>query len=162
MRSQQDPYDQNTFVAPCCTAAYRSSFQQFSDVTITDFDNDQIQQFIQRWFNSKLDQEADSANEYWQLLQQPENKAAKELAQTPLLLTFLYLIYEREQTLPNRRSPLYGRALNILSATTIGITTPLCCRLADRFSSNRSLRNTSAPASDAAPLRIMPESTSPQ
>ena len=107
-------YDKNTFVASCRTAAYRSSFQQFSDVTIADFDDAQIEQFIQRWFNSKLDQEADTANEYWQLLQQPENEAAKELSQTPLLLTFLCLIYEREQTLPNRRSTLYGRALNIL------------------------------------------------
>lgn len=107
-------HDKNTFVASCRTAAYRSSFQQFSDVTIADFDDDQIQQFIQRWFSSNLDQEADTANEYWQLLQQPENNAAKELAQTPLLLTFLCLIYEREQTLPNRRSTLYGRALTIL------------------------------------------------
>ncbi|EKU97607.1 putative NTPase (NACHT family) [Leptolyngbya sp. PCC 7375] len=107
-------HDKNTFVASCRTAAYRSSFQQFSDVTIADFDDDQIQQFIQHWFNSKLDQEAGTANEYWQLLQQPENKAAKELAQTPLLLTFLCLIYEREQTLPNRCSTLYGSALNIL------------------------------------------------
>ncbi|MEM9006225.1 MAG: NACHT domain-containing protein [Cyanobacteria bacterium P01_F01_bin.86] len=107
-------HDKNTFVASCRTAAYRTSFQQFSDVTIADFDDDQIEQFIQRWFNSQLDQEADTANEYWQLLQQPENNAAKELAQTPLLLTFLCLIYEREQTLPNRRSTLYGRALNIL------------------------------------------------
>ncbi|NEQ54202.1 MAG: NACHT domain-containing protein [Leptolyngbya sp. SIO3F4] len=107
-------HDKNTFIASCRTAAYRSSFKQFSDVTIADFDDDQIEQFIQRWFNSDLDQEADTANEYWQLLKQPENKAAKELAQTPLLLTFLCLIYEREQTLPNRRSTLYDRALNIL------------------------------------------------
>ncbi|MEL6402098.1 MAG: NACHT domain-containing protein [Cyanobacteria bacterium J06626_4] len=107
-------HDKNTFIASCRTAAYRSSFQQFSDVTIADFDDEQIQQFIERWFNSKLDQEADTANEYWQLLQQPANEAAKELAQTPLLLTFLCLIYEREQTLPNRRSTLYGSALNIL------------------------------------------------
>ena len=107
-------FDRNTFVASCRTAAYRSSFKQFTDVTIADFDDAQIEQFVQRWFNSVLDQKADTAKQYWQLLQQPENKAAKELAQTPLLLTFLCLIYEREQALPNRRSTLYGRALNIL------------------------------------------------
>ena len=107
-------YDKNTFVTSCRTAAYHSSFQQFSDVTIADFDDDQIEQFIQRWFNSKLDQEAETANHYWEQFQNPENQAAKELAQTPLLLTFLCLIYEREQELPNQRSTLYGRALNIL------------------------------------------------
>ncbi|MEM9091938.1 MAG: NACHT domain-containing protein [Cyanobacteria bacterium P01_F01_bin.53] len=107
-------HNENTFVASCRTAAYRSSFQQFLDVTIADFDDGQIEQFIQRWFNSQLDTEADTANRYWELLQHPNNKAAKELAQTPLLLTFLCLIYEREQRLPNKRSTLYGRALNIL------------------------------------------------
>ena len=107
-------YRKNAFVASCRTAAYHSSFKQFSDVTIADFDNKQIEQFIRRWFNSRLDQEADTANQYWQELKQPENKAAKELAQTPLLLTFLCLIYEREQELPNQRSTLYGRALDIL------------------------------------------------
>ncbi|NEQ49548.1 MAG: NACHT domain-containing protein, partial [Leptolyngbya sp. SIO3F4] len=107
-------YDKNTFIASCRTAAYHSSFRKFTDVTIADFDDAQIEQFIQRWFSSKLDQEADTANQYWQLLQRPENITAKELSQTPLLLTFLCLIYEREQTLPHRRSTLYGRALNII------------------------------------------------
>ena len=107
-------YQKNAFVASCRTAAYHSSFKQFSDVTIADFDDEQIEQFIRRWFNSKLDQEADTANQYWQELQQPQNDAAKELAQTPLLLTFLCLVYEREQTLPSKRSTLYERALNIL------------------------------------------------
>ena len=107
-------YDKNTFVTSCRTAAYHSSFEQFSDVTIANFDDEQIEQFIQRWFNSELDEDADTANRYWQLLKRPQNKAAKELAQTPLLLTFLCLVYEREQTLPSKRSTLYGRALNIL------------------------------------------------
>ncbi|NEQ50577.1 MAG: histidine kinase [Leptolyngbya sp. SIO3F4] len=107
-------HDKNTFVASCRTAAYHSSFKQFSDVTIADFDDEQIEQFIQRWFSSKLDQDVNTANQYWKQLKKPENKAAKELAQTPLLLTFLCLIYEREQELPNQRSTLYGRALDIL------------------------------------------------
>ncbi|MFG6105611.1 NACHT domain-containing protein [Leptothoe sp. EHU-05/26/07-4] len=105
-------HDKNTFIASCRTAAYRSSFQQFTDVTIADFDDEQIEQFTQRWFNSELDQQTDTANKYWKLLQQSNNKAVKELAHTPLLLTFLCLVYEREQTLPNRRSTLYGRALS--------------------------------------------------
>ena len=107
-------HDKNTFVASCRTAAYRSSFKQFTDVTIADFSNGQIKQFIQRWFHSELDQEADTANQYWQLLKRPENQAAKELAQTPLLLTFLCLIYERKQMLPNQRSTLYENALDLL------------------------------------------------
>ena len=109
-----DQYDKNAFVASCRIAAYTTSFHRFTDVTIAEFDDDQIEQFIQRWFNSEFDQQAKTAQTYWELLQQDNNKAAKELAQTPLLLTFLCLVYDREQTLPNARSSLYGDALNIL------------------------------------------------
>jgi hypothetical protein len=47
-------------------------------------------------------------------LQKNENKATKELAQTPLLLTFLCLVYDRQHILPTQRSTLYGKALDIL------------------------------------------------
>ena len=109
-----DRYDRNHFVASCRIAAYHSSFKRFTDVTIAEFDDDQIQQFIQRWFNSELDRQEETADKYWELLSSDEHKATKELAQTPLLLTFLCLVYDREQTFPNTRSTLYGDALNIL------------------------------------------------
>ncbi|MEM9121628.1 MAG: NACHT domain-containing protein, partial [Cyanobacteria bacterium P01_F01_bin.56] len=113
-----DAHDQNAFVASCRIAAYRSSqgafFHRFTDVTLAEFDDEQIEQFVRRWFRSQLDQEAGTADRYWDLLQKDEHKATKELAQTPLLLTFLCLVYDREQTLPAQRSTLYGKALNIL------------------------------------------------
>ncbi|MEM9949860.1 MAG: NACHT domain-containing protein [Cyanobacteria bacterium P01_D01_bin.36] len=113
-----DAHDQNAFVASCRIAAYRSSqgifFHRFTDVTLAEFDDEQIEQFVRRWFRSQLDQEAGTADRYWKLLQKNEHKATKELAQTPLLLTFLCLVYDREQTLPAQRSTLYGKALNIL------------------------------------------------
>lgn len=70
-------YDKNTFVTSCRTAAYRSGFSRFSDVTIADFDDEQIEQFIRRWFNSKLDQDADTANQYWELLQHTSPKSCQ-------------------------------------------------------------------------------------
>lgn len=109
-----DQYDRNHFVASCRIAAYHSSFKRFTDVTIAEFDDDQIEQFIRRWFNSELDQQEQTADQYWELLASEEHKATKELAQTPLLLTFLCLVYDREQTFPQTRSTLYGDALNIL------------------------------------------------
>ncbi|NER80881.1 MAG: NACHT domain-containing protein [Leptolyngbya sp. SIO1D8] len=107
-------YNRNTFVASCRTAAYQSCFKRFTDVTIADFDDEQIEQFIRRWFSSDLDQEVETASRYWKMLQKAENKATKELAQTPLLLTFLCLIYDRSQILLSNRSTLYGKALDIL------------------------------------------------
>ncbi|MEO0869879.1 MAG: NACHT domain-containing protein, partial [Cyanobacteria bacterium J06642_11] len=109
-----DRYRQNRFVASCRIAAYKGGFNRFVDVTMAEFDDEQIEQFIQRWFSSELDEQSETALRYWDILQQPENSSAKELAQTPLLLTFLCLVYDRSQSLPTVRSTLYGDALDIL------------------------------------------------
>ena len=110
-----DTYDNNSFIASCRIAAYKGLFfQRFKDVTLAEFDDEQIEQFIHRWFRSRQDLEASIADKYWELLKRDENRAAKELAQTPLLLTFLCLVYDRQQILPTKRSILYGEALDIL------------------------------------------------
>ena len=93
--SSNDQYKENRLIASCRTAAYRTRFRQFTDVAMADFDDSQIEQYITNWFSSPEDREAKKARTCWDILQQPENKAAKELAQTPLLLTFLCLVYGR-------------------------------------------------------------------
>ena len=114
IRNFCDQHRQNRFVTSCRTAAYKGGFNRFTDVTMAEFDDEQIEQFVQRWFSSKLDMESDIAQKFWEMLQQAENASAKELAQTPLLLTFLCLVYDRSQSLPPVRSNLYGKALDIL------------------------------------------------
>lgn len=109
-----DKYHKNRFIISCRTAAYRSGFRRFSDVTIAEFDNTQIENFINNWFGSEQDKQAGTAKKCWEILQRDENQAAKELGQTPLLLTFLCLIYDRSQKFPDNRSVLYRKALRIL------------------------------------------------
>jgi hypothetical protein len=109
-----DRYDKNSFIVSCRTAAYRNNFQRFTDVKLADFDDTQIEQFIGNWFQSEVDKQAGTAQKCWELLQKPEYAAAKELAHTPLLLTFLCLTYDRSQNFPNNRSVLYNKALRIL------------------------------------------------
>ncbi|UNU26034.1 NACHT domain-containing protein [Microcoleus vaginatus] len=109
-----DRYDKNSFIVSCRTAAYRNNFQRFTDVKLADFDDTQIEQFIGNWFQSEVDKQAGTAQKCWELLQKPEYAAAKELAHTPLLLTFLCLTYDRSQNFPNNRSVLYKSALRIL------------------------------------------------
>jgi len=111
-----DRYDKNSFIVSCRTAAYRNNFQRFTDVKIADFDDTQIEQFIGNWFQSEVDKQAGTAQKCWELLQKPEYAAAKELAHTPLLLTFLCLTYDRSQNFRNNRSGLYNEALRILLA----------------------------------------------
>ena len=117
IRDFVDRYDGNRFIASCRVAAsgYRgSAFARFSDVTMADFDDEQIQQFINNWFSSEQDRERETADKCWEVLQKPENRASKELAHTPLLLTYLCLVYNLSQRFPNNRSSLYKKALRIL------------------------------------------------
>lgn len=109
-----DRYAQNRYIVSCRIAAYRGGFRRFKDVTMAEFDNDQIRQFIQNWFHSETDKAANTAANCWETLQRPEHTGAKELAHTPLLLTFLCLVYDRSQNFPNNRSVLYRKALRIL------------------------------------------------
>jgi len=117
IRDFVDRYDGNRFIASCRVAAsgYRSSaFQRFSNVTMADFDDEQVQQFIINWFGAQQDIERETAKKCWEVLEKPENKASKELAHTPLLLTYLCLVYDQSQRFPNNRSSLYRKALRIL------------------------------------------------
>lgn len=109
-----DQHDKNRFIASCRIAAYRHNFRRFSDVAMADFTQEQIKEFIFNWFSSEADREACTAQKCWQLLQKPEYKAARELAQSPLLLTLLCLVYHSSQNFPQNRSVLYRKALRVL------------------------------------------------
>jgi NACHT domain len=109
-----DRHAKNRYIASCRIAAYRSSFRRFSDVVMAEFEDDQIQQYICNWFQSPEDQPNQTAKKCWAVLKQPTNMGAKELAHSPLLLTFLCLVYDRSQNFPSNRSVLYRKALRIL------------------------------------------------
>ena len=111
-----DRHYKNRFILSCRTAA-RTHLRQFTDIEIVEFDDQQIQSFIEHWFSSELDRKNETAKNCWELLQKEEYKSAKELAHTPLLLTFLCLVYDDKQSFPTNRSCLYQNALRILLET---------------------------------------------
>jgi len=86
------------------------NFRRFTDVAMADFDDDQIKQFISNWFSN----EPKTGEECWEKLNSEEHKAAKELTQTPLLLTLVCLLYQRSRKFPTNRATLYERALRVL------------------------------------------------
>jgi predicted NACHT family NTPase len=104
-----DKYDKNRLIASCRIAAYKGGFRRFKDVTMANFNDSQMQTFVRQWFR----REPKVAEQYWQLLDSSEYKAVKELGQTPLLLTLLCAVYDESQSLPKRRSALYGEALEV-------------------------------------------------
>jgi hypothetical protein len=105
-----DLYDKNRFIVSCRTAAYRHNFRRFSDVAVANFDDEQIEDFIKNWFHSKLE----LAQDCWEKLKSSDYQAAKELAQTPVLLTLICVLYQRSGQFPTNRATLYERALRVL------------------------------------------------
>lgn len=105
-----DLYDKNRFIVSCRTAAYRHNFRRFSDVAVANFDDEQIEGFIKNWFHSK----SELAEDCWEKLKGSDYQAAKELAQTPVLLTLICVLYQRSGQFPTNRATLYQRALRVL------------------------------------------------
>ncbi len=107
-------YKDNRFIISCRTAAYQGGFNNLVNVEMADFDDEQIQQFINNWFCREQDREVSVAESCWQLLNADGYQATKELAHTPLLLTFLCLVFDESQVFPKNRAALYKDALDIL------------------------------------------------
>ena len=115
-----DQHSQNQFIASCRKAAYTGGFIRFIEVEIADFDDSQIETYINKWFSSapdwyrlQLDEEMKTAEQCWQTLNAPGHQATKELARNPLLLTLLCMVYDNSQNFPRNRADLYEKALNI-------------------------------------------------
>ena len=110
-----DRYNDNRFIASCRIAAYIfGDFKQFKDVAMAAFDDAQIEHFINNWFRKPRDLETETAQQCWKLLNSKDYRAAKELAQTPLLLALLCVVYDEYQNFPKKRHALYGEALDVL------------------------------------------------
>jgi NACHT domain len=107
-------YKKNRFIISCRTAAYQGGFKNLVNVEMADFDDEQIQQFINNWFCREQDLDVKVAESCWQLLNADGYQATKELAHTPLLLTFLCLVFDESQVFPKNRAALYKDALDIL------------------------------------------------
>jgi hypothetical protein len=103
-------HDKNRLIASCRVAASRYNLRAFTHVTMADFDDEQIQHFIINWFCN----EPEIAKACWEKLNSPNHIAAKELTQTPLLLTLVCLLYRKWRKFPTNRATLYERALRVL------------------------------------------------
>ena len=109
IRELSDQFNDNHFVITCRIAAKEYTLENFTEVEVTDFDEEQIQTFVTKWFEAK------DSNLYQQFIQQlKEKEPIKELASNPLLLTLLCLEFEDAGDFPSDRPELYRRATNTL------------------------------------------------
>ncbi|MEM6450642.1 MAG: NACHT domain-containing protein, partial [Cyanobacteria bacterium P01_D01_bin.105] len=97
-------------VMTCRIAAREYTFQQFTEVEIADFNEEQINEFVTKWFVAKEDKK--KGQNFIQRLK--DNKPIQELATNPLLLTLLCLVFGEAADFPQNRAELYKEGLDVL------------------------------------------------
>lgn len=107
-------YKKNRYIISCRAAAYRSPSPSFREITLAGNGQEQIKNFIYSWFTADGEEGEEAAEKCWKSIRSSDNVAVRELARTPLLLTFLCLVYSRSFTFSGNRSILYHEGLRIL------------------------------------------------
>jgi predicted NACHT family NTPase len=99
----------NRFAITCRIAAREYLFENFTEVEVADFDDGQIETFVNNWFRERDESKAE------RLLERLKgNQPVKELAKSPLLLTLLCLVFGERNDFPPKRSELYKEGLEVL------------------------------------------------
>ncbi|MCC5604269.1 NACHT domain-containing protein [Nostoc favosum] len=109
IRDFSQRFSMNRFVLTCRIAAKEYTFEQFTEVEVADFDQEQIQSFAVKWFTAKK-----SNIDKLFIEQLQENPSIYELASSPILLTLLCIEFEDAGDFPRTRTELYQRATHTL------------------------------------------------
>lgn len=104
-----EQFFQNQFVITCRIANQEYYFDNFTEVEISDFELQQIGDFARKWFAVA---DPVKSEKFMQNLQ--ENQSIQELANNPLLLTLLCLMFQETAEFPWNRLELYQQGLNLL------------------------------------------------
>lgn len=91
----------------------RRKLQAFSELELLDFRFEEIEYFIDRWFQQHPIAEKRSYGDSLKVALDNQSRI-RALAGNPLLLTLITLYYERRHSLPERRSELYESCVDTL------------------------------------------------
>lgn len=97
-------------VVTCRIASREYAFPGFTEVEMADFGDEQIRIFSGNWFNAR--NQPAKAEPFLRRLE--ENERLKELAQTPLLLTLLCIVFEARGNFDGSRAKLYQEGVDVL------------------------------------------------
>ncbi len=105
-----EQYHRSRFVITCRIAATEYSFEKFDYVEMADFNEEQIEIFVGKWFTGDEETRKLFLNEY----NKPEQNRLHTLATNPLLLNLLCLAFKENLSFPARRCDIYKDAIEIL------------------------------------------------
>lgn len=106
-------YPKNRYVACSRSGVFHHPWRSFHPVAIAPLDEAQQASLIRQWYNPPS-ATTPSGNLLLGDLQRPENAHLRSLAEFPLSLTLLCLVYDRSHALPENRAGLYLQASHIL------------------------------------------------
>lgn len=103
-------FPDNHFIITCRIAASEYVFKDFTVVEIADFEREQIENFVNKWFTNR--QKPEFGKKFLDKLR--ENLSLQELTTNPLLLTILCLLFEHGYNLSKNRYALYEDSVRVL------------------------------------------------
>ncbi|NMG06044.1 NACHT domain-containing protein [Brasilonema sp. UFV-L1] len=103
-------FPENRFVITCRTGACDYVFHDFTEVEVADFNREEIETFVHKWFQAREEEEI--SHKFLEKLE--DNEPVKELATNPLLLTILCLTFQDNYDFSRNRYGLYADAVDSL------------------------------------------------
>ena len=104
-----DKYHNCQVVVTSRIAGYHDELSGFTKLELMEFDDKQIEKFIQNWFGASDPEKATSMQAAIKA-----NEQLKALAHNPLMIAIIAIIYEEDRELPQRRADLYNRCVEVL------------------------------------------------
>jgi predicted NACHT family NTPase len=102
-------FPHNRYIISCRHGVQYCNFEQFTEVEIADFEQEQIINFAAKWFEPN-----DVARNFNFIRNLNKSALIKELATNPLLLTLLCISFEESAKFPSSRSEIYEEGLDIM------------------------------------------------
>lgn len=110
-------YPQVQVIVTCRTQSQESRFERFDYVEVADFNEPQVRAFAEHWFQTvcaDLTVGQAKATKFLDQLFREENKAVRELAITPILLSLTCAVFQQTGKFYSKRSKLYEEGLELL------------------------------------------------
>ncbi len=109
-----DKFPLNKIVITCRNASNNYIFSGFDYVEIADFEYEQIEQYIHRWFSFAEFGDVQQEKLLLESLSLKEHQAILKLADRPILLNLICLIFQDNNHFPSKLYKLYEEAIGIL------------------------------------------------
>ncbi|MBL1177181.1 NACHT domain-containing protein [Pantanalinema sp. GBBB05] len=109
-------YADSRWILTCRTQVIEPLPVGFTSVEVSDFSQEQGQQFVQNWFQASGQSDAQVLLQQWKKFDSAvsRNPALKELMVTPVLLSLMCLVFHDEGEMPFQVTELYKRGIRLL------------------------------------------------